>query len=386
MKRAGYEVWLAQEDEGSYEEGPPNLTDMLKRDRRWCQGNLQHFWFLFARKVDFSNRLHIWKGLMSYGSSPLWFLFLLLSGLDAFGNQRSWTMTALPAEGFAGLNITAVQLLLLFTLGLLFAPKILGYLLALPSARQFGGILRMTAGLLLETFFAILIAPVLMLFHTRFVLMALLGVKVRWGPQNRDGSGGLSFGQCVRSYGWVFVVGGLSGIVTARYLPEYFLWFSPIVLSWLLAIPVAWITSQPALGRTARELGLFLIPEEISPSRELAGLDKAPPAPEFWPVTPENAARGIVQAVLNPYVHAIHISLLRQKKGRKPAADDTDLGQVARKLMEQGPASLTPEEEMKLLWNADILIQLHETLWKTPLSRLHASWGPCFENVAHRPG
>ena len=40
MRRAGWTVWLAYDLAGSYEEMPPTLLDELKRDRRWCQGNL----------------------------------------------------------------------------------------------------------------------------------------------------------------------------------------------------------------------------------------------------------------------------------------------------------------------------------------------------------
>ena len=43
MRRAGWAVWLAYDLPGSYEEMPPNLIDELKRDRRWCQGNLMNF-------------------------------------------------------------------------------------------------------------------------------------------------------------------------------------------------------------------------------------------------------------------------------------------------------------------------------------------------------
>lgn len=88
MRKAGYDVWFAYDEPGSYEEGPPNLTESLKRDRRWCQGNLQHFWFLFARHINFSNRLHIYFGLMAYLGSPLWLLFLILSALNFHEKER----------------------------------------------------------------------------------------------------------------------------------------------------------------------------------------------------------------------------------------------------------------------------------------------------------
>jgi membrane glycosyltransferase len=51
MLDSGWEVWFAYDLDGSYEESPPNLTEYVKRDRRWCQGNLQHMWFLLARKI-----------------------------------------------------------------------------------------------------------------------------------------------------------------------------------------------------------------------------------------------------------------------------------------------------------------------------------------------
>ncbi|MFO1491464.1 MAG: glucans biosynthesis glucosyltransferase MdoH [Kiritimatiellia bacterium] len=57
MRKAGYWVWLLPSEEGSYEETPPTLTDFLKRERRWCQGNLQHFWLLFAKGWKRQNRL-----------------------------------------------------------------------------------------------------------------------------------------------------------------------------------------------------------------------------------------------------------------------------------------------------------------------------------------
>ena len=79
MQKAGHQVWLLPVDEGSYEEGPPTLLDTLKRDRRWCQGNMQHFWLLFARGWNALARLNFFHGILSYVASPLWFIFLVLA-------------------------------------------------------------------------------------------------------------------------------------------------------------------------------------------------------------------------------------------------------------------------------------------------------------------
>ncbi len=42
MGKAGWTVWFAHDLPGSYEEAPSSLLQEMGRDRRWCQGNLQH--------------------------------------------------------------------------------------------------------------------------------------------------------------------------------------------------------------------------------------------------------------------------------------------------------------------------------------------------------
>jgi hypothetical protein len=49
LRRAGWEVWMTTDLGGSFEEPPPTLLDHLIRDRRWCQGNLQHLRIVFAQ-------------------------------------------------------------------------------------------------------------------------------------------------------------------------------------------------------------------------------------------------------------------------------------------------------------------------------------------------
>ncbi|MDB5437834.1 MAG: glucans biosynthesis glucosyltransferase MdoH, partial [Caulobacteraceae bacterium] len=42
MRRAGWTVMFEPTLPGSYEEAPPTVADFMVRDRRWCQGNVQH--------------------------------------------------------------------------------------------------------------------------------------------------------------------------------------------------------------------------------------------------------------------------------------------------------------------------------------------------------
>ena len=48
LRRAGWEVHLVPSLQGSYEGCPPTLSELIARDRRWAQGNLQHLRLLNA--------------------------------------------------------------------------------------------------------------------------------------------------------------------------------------------------------------------------------------------------------------------------------------------------------------------------------------------------
>ena len=73
---------------------------------------------------------------------------------------------------------------------LLFGPKVLSllHLFARPKEiASFGGPVRVLLSAILETLFSILTAPVLVWFHTRFVLRNIAGQTVTWHTQTRDG-------------------------------------------------------------------------------------------------------------------------------------------------------------------------------------------------------
>ncbi len=76
IRRAGYAVYMLPGLGGSYEESPPSLIDLAARDRRWCQGNLQHMRVLPATGLAFASRQHLVTGIMGYLASPLWMVQL----------------------------------------------------------------------------------------------------------------------------------------------------------------------------------------------------------------------------------------------------------------------------------------------------------------------
>ena len=80
LRRAGWDVYMLADLPGSYEESPPSLIDLSARDRRWCQGNLQHTRVIGAKGLKLPTRQHFATGIMSYLASPFW-LFQLIVGI-----------------------------------------------------------------------------------------------------------------------------------------------------------------------------------------------------------------------------------------------------------------------------------------------------------------
>ena len=194
MRRGGYEVWQITDLEGSYEEGPPNLLESLKRDRRWCHGNLQHFWFLFERGLKTVNRFNILTGILAYGNSPLWLLSMVLGCFIA----------AEKSNGPHAASVVDSGIIYALVMGLLFLPKFLGAAHLLRSTDKLklcGHPAKIALSVAAETVHSMLLAPILMLFYTRFVLASLCGFKVSWGAQTRSDEKGPAWGEWIQTHG-----------------------------------------------------------------------------------------------------------------------------------------------------------------------------------------
>jgi membrane glycosyltransferase len=90
------------------------------------------------------------------------------------------------------------------------------------------------------------------------------------------------------------------------------------------------------------------------------------------PLEPLRADYGLLQAVLDPYVNAVHVSLLRL---RKPSEESRDyFSQLRTRLLREGPASFTTKEKMALLLDAESMIWLHRELWCLPSQALAEWW------------
>ena len=269
LLRAGWRVRFDPDLAGSFEEGPPSLIDHAARDRRWCQGNLQHAYLLLAKGLHPMSRLNFLAGIMSYLSGPLWLLFIGLAVAAIFGGSP-----ALPAAW--SVEQPALLGVLGFTGVLLFGPKLISLAFVLADRgrrRAQGGALRLIAGVLLESLFGVLLAPIMMALHTRFVAAILAGRSSGWGPQRRDADG-TGWRSALAAHGIDTLLGFGLAAASFVFLPEIFWWLLPVAAGLILSIPLSVFTSRAAWGRGTHVLGLFAIPAETAPPRELAELDR----------------------------------------------------------------------------------------------------------------
>ncbi|MFA5262421.1 MAG: glucans biosynthesis glucosyltransferase MdoH [Opitutaceae bacterium] len=382
MRKAGWAVWLVPEIEESYEEGPPSLIDSAKRDRRWCQGNMQHTWLLTARGFKPANRLHLAMGVMAYVSSPLWLLFLILSTIHVFALLTSGHLTPRLQEytsvfGYV-IQIPQALFLFFFTMLLLFLPKVVSLVAALGDgelAAKFGGRMRLAMSAILEAITSTLLAPVNMIFNSKFVLFTLLGQGVSWVTQKRAaGEDGTEWREAIITHWPMTVFGLVWGVSSFILSPMFFWWLSPVIAGLVVSTPLSIFLSKKGIGQSAWQIGLFLTPEETQPCHELHRLERnlAECYQHMQPIEPLRNDYGLLQAVLDPYINGMHVALLRHRHASEEAREW--FIQLREHLLREGPAKLTTKEKMALLLDADSMIWLHEELWRQPSGSLAEWW------------
>jgi len=255
---AGWKVCLAHDLDGSYEECPTTLVDYLKRDQRWCQGNLQHSRLILSDGFHMLGRLHFLMGVMSYASSPIWFLFLIASLTGYWYEQTFLNDPASPTSAVSLVLFSSIMTLLLL-------PK-LWSILALNgsrmNARSFGGWWGAVPSVILETAISMLIAPIMAFYHSMFVFSTLSGQTVGWGAQRRD-EAAVSFSDAVRDHWPAFTAYAIGGGLTAVLMPELLPWMTPLLAGPLLIFPFAMAAGSRSIGLWLKRRNLLLIPEEL---------------------------------------------------------------------------------------------------------------------------
>jgi len=346
------------------------------------------------------SRLHLILGICGYLAGPLWLAFLLVFNWIRWAHNYSG-LSDITVPAFTpylyGISGTAhAFLVFIICMVVIMLPKGLALIdLAYDTKRRrsFGGLTRTTAGVVWETVFSTLHAPMLMLWHTRFVVTNLLGISVGWGTQKRAADGTAWLYAIQRHWGHVLI-----GVVWGWFMwvldPTLFWWFTPVLAGMVLSVPLSVFTSRRSLGWRARSLGLFLTPEETGPPPEIVSLRARM---KIHDLTEEGQGAnrshtGLADAVLDPYVNAIHVSLLREKllnpvyaeEGQRLGVGSEATRLLGEKLLLEGPDKLAAGERLLVLADQAVMVRLHQQAWQRSGDTLAPWWRAAISEYRRR--
>ena len=364
IRRAGYAVYMLPNLGGSYEESPPSLIDLSARDRRWCQGNLQHLRILPAKGFHLASRQHFATGIMAYVASPLWMMQLLVGIVLVF--QASYIKPEYFTSEFtlfpAWPRFDAQRSLELFalTMSILLAPKLFGLLLALvqkDTRRGSGGAIRLILSTAFEIVMSALLAPVMMLIQTGHVMHFAFGFDTGWDPQRRD-DGSIPFKAIVRRHRWHVALGLLTLVAGFSISPSLVGWMSPTIVGLVLAIFLSWGTGLLNVGLALRRLGLLVTPEEhdkppvVARANDLAAV-----------LAGADEAEGLAAIHADPQLRAMHQAFLPRGAKRRKGDFTPEWALADAKLSEaetigEAIAWLKPKERMAVLMDHALIARL----------------------------
>jgi membrane glycosyltransferase len=274
MRAAGYDVRVLPEENLGWEENPPTLLEFIRRDLRWCQGNMQYWQFLALPGLKPVSRYQLWLAILMFIGSPAW-IGLLLLGTSALASADR---AADVIRADAGLALFVAVIVMWFS------PKIatsVDILLNPKLRRAFGGAGLFIGNCLVETLYSIVLCPILWFGHTIFLAGLVLGRELGWGGQIRDDHA-VPWALALRALWPHTLLGGITLAVLAITCPAaipcaLFLAGGPA-----LAVPFAVLTAQPWFGALCVRFGIGRLPEETARSEVLLALG----LPAIEPATP----------------------------------------------------------------------------------------------------
>src|SRR6516165_7763865 len=284
MRRAGYEVRVLADEDLGWEENPPTLIEFIRRDLRWCAGNMQYWPFLLMPGLKTLSRYQLLLAILMFLSSPAWMgLFLLGTAAAALGPS--------PVDPHYGWPLLMAVVIMWF------AAKIASILdvLTRPAARRaFGGGVRFLGSAAIEVLFTILLCPIQWCSHTLVLTNLALGRSVGWTAHVRDDHT-VSFRDAI-AYFWPHAIIGWGAIAVLAWANPTALPVALLIAGGLaLAVPMAVVTAAPGVGRALVCLGVGRLPEETDPPATLATL--VPAARPLAMLDGLRGARGVLRSL-----------------------------------------------------------------------------------------
>jgi membrane glycosyltransferase len=271
MRRAGYEVRVMPIEDGSFEDNPPDALEFIRRDVRWCQGNMQYLKLLGLPGLKPISRFQLVWAILMFVGIPAWTLMIGLLPLAAW-----------EAQGIVDFPVVSAKLFYVTFLLMYLSPKLAGLVDAMLTpgeVQRFGGRLRFGLSSLFEIKFSFLQGAVTTIRTSIFMIGLLFGKSIVWNGQQRD-TKGVAWSEAASALWPQFLFGVI--VCGSLYFisPETLMWSLPLTSGYLLAIPFTVLTAAPWFGRLLKRLGIAGIPEDFDPPPEIVAVQRGIPMPE----------------------------------------------------------------------------------------------------------
>ena len=280
MRKGGYEVRVLPEEGGSWEDNPASLPEFLRRNLRWCQGNMQYLRLIGSPGLPFLGRVNLFTAILMYAGAPAWIGFMIA------GAAQAWNPPVVLGGGTDdpfpwGLSTALLGVMM----AILFAPKIMGYLdvATRPAeSRRYGGRGVFAAGVGAEIVFGMLFAPIVSFSVTAFLLRLFVFRKpLGWEAQDRDGRR-VRWREAIRLLWPATLLGSGLTVSLALSAPEVLPWAAPVLIAYVFAAPFAVFTSYDAPDADAPHFRLVSVPEEHETPVEVRAVSAGPAGPEGY--------------------------------------------------------------------------------------------------------
>jgi membrane glycosyltransferase len=234
-------------------------------------------------------------------------------------------------------------------------PRVLG-VVAIALKRElplYGGATALVKGALLEGLLSMLQAPVRMIAHSLFVVVALTGLRLEWKSPPREATA-VPWRDAAQRFAPLSL--GVAAVLAVGLATDLRMawWLMPVALPLLLATPLAVLTSRAGLGERVRNRGLLLTPEELATPtvlrRAWVHLRQGLPTPRWHDV------------VTDPWLFKV-VCLAMGPRSTAVGARGRTRSRLIQRLSEQQDAeAISPAERMRLMSEPQSIARLRARL------------------------
>lgn len=296
LSRAGWDVWLVPELEGSYENCPATLEEHFQRDRRWYQGDMLNLRLLTTPNLPLTGRIRFATSALRDIASAL--LLVLCGALIGLTDAPTFAVPALLIP-FLVLDFSCrVSSAGVPALGL-------GLSASTRSIRQQRmSVLHVLGNKVLEQALWLITAPIRLLTNAIFIAELAAGQDSGWRalPRAADQP---TLRQLLRFYSPHLLGAPMVALILLLTDSWALWWLTPVLLSWILAIPLTRALGSQRIGALARRAGALLVPKERTPppimtrAQELSAIIRAKlPAPAWQAALTDEAVMALHWAFL----------------------------------------------------------------------------------------